>query len=113
MKTKKMMPWEFKHYLADHMPNSVRYDYEDQKWFDLYGFDPTFSASFRKIDVGINPTRIRLFDTTTHNYICFEDVKYVQVESQNGANCRKFYIYCTSPRKENMCQTRRYTLLAE
>jgi len=110
-KMKKMMPLEFKRYLAEHTPKSVRYDFDAQNWFDPLGVCHTFRMSFPQIDVWVNPTRIRIFNPKERNYICFEDVKYVQVDQSLDGGQGKINIVCSSPAQGSAPQSRSYTLM--
>ena len=112
--TKQMKPWEFKQYLADHKPQQVKFSSDSQKWFDHLGVAPTCCLSFPFIDVGINPTYIRMFDSTNTNWVCFEGVKYVSVEKVvHDALKVKFRIFCESPLRESDPSGREYTVWAE
>lgn len=114
MMTKQMMPWEFKQYIAQNRPSKVRFDSDSQKWFDPFGVSPTYSLLFPNIDVGINPTRIIISDSTGGNCVCFEGVECIRVEKAVPEALRvKYNIYCSTPLRGSDPSSREYTVWAE
>ncbi len=99
---------DFKEYCDNNKPHSVIYRTDNQEWYDT--FDPCkIQITFPIILIFTNPSVVYL--KSGDNFIYFDSVKSVEVDTESTILGTIFKLYCGEPSNDEDETT--YTLVAK